>query len=255
VKTGLPDVDWALSMLVPGMRAALGEVVLGAYVFGSVAHDEYDAGVSDLDVLAVVDRPLEPADLPALERMHAATARVLPEWDDRVEVLYVSTEALRTFREKSAPIAVISPGESLNIKLAGREWLMNWWDVRENGIRLFGPPASAFIAPISRAEFVGSIRSYAEEFPSRLDESDTEKWHAYITLTMCRSMYTVAQRETVSKRRAAEWAAGAWPEWAGHLLAALETRRAPGEVPAAASSRAQTAAFVSFALASIRETG
>jgi hypothetical protein len=253
VKTGFPDVDGALSMLVPGIHAALGERLVGLYIFGSVAHREYDAGVSDADILAVVDRPLEPSDLPALERMHAAAARALPEWDDRVETLYVSTEALRTFREKATPIAVVSPGELLNIKPAGIEWLMNWWDVREHGLTLFGPASSTFIPEISRQEFVASIRSYAGEFPARLNESLSEKWQAYLVLTMCRSLYTSVVGETASKKHAAAWAVDRYPGWEPLIRASLAARVAfrDGAI-ASLPRRAEIAAFVDFALRQIR---
>ena len=256
MKTGYPDVEQVLGRLVPGMRGVLGVRLLGAYVFGSVGSGDYDPDVSDVDVLSVVESPVTDAEFGALAVMHSGLAAALPEWDNRIEVLYVSTEALRTFREHSSPIAVISPGEPLNVKLAGIEWLMNWWDVREAGVTLIGPPASTFIAPIAREEFVAIIQSYAESFPGRLDESPYARWLAYCTLTMCRSLYTCAEGGPVSKRAAAAWVANRYPRWADHVRGALAERLAWRDgTPANIENRQATAAFVEFALAELRLKG
>ena len=249
VRTEYPDVDALLAHLLPKIQAVLGPRLLGAYLFGSVAAGEYDSDVSDVDVLAVVETALTAAEVAELERVHAAVVGELSAWGDRVETLYVSCEALRTFRERPSPIAVISPGEPLNVKPAGVEWLMNWWDVRERGVVLLGPPASTFIWPILRDEYVGIIRAYAEEFPHRLDESPFAGWLAYVTLTMCRSMYTCAEGVPVSKKGAAEWAANRFPAWAGHIEGALAERMRWREGRfATPMERERTEKFVAFAL-------
>jgi len=53
--------------------------------------------------------------------MHAEFIRKRPSWDDRVEVAYVSTRGLRTFKSRASTVAIISPGEPLHLKQVGRE--------------------------------------------------------------------------------------------------------------------------------------
>ena len=64
--TPYPDVDALLESLVPGLRRALGERLLGLYLFGSVVTGDYDAAVSDIDVLAVLDSSLSEPEIEPL---------------------------------------------------------------------------------------------------------------------------------------------------------------------------------------------
>jgi hypothetical protein len=55
-------------------------------------------------------------------------------------------------------VANISPGERLDLKIAGREWLIEFYMVREHGVPLLGPPPGEVIESISRDEFLDSVR-------------------------------------------------------------------------------------------------
>ncbi|MGZ5328409.1 MAG: hypothetical protein ACXWFU_08620 [Actinomycetota bacterium] len=48
-----PEVDRLLERLVDGQRAVLGPSLLGSYLFGSVATDHDEAGISDVDTTLV----------------------------------------------------------------------------------------------------------------------------------------------------------------------------------------------------------
>ncbi|MGB4861471.1 MAG: aminoglycoside adenylyltransferase domain-containing protein [Tepidiformaceae bacterium] len=247
--TSYPDVDDLLSRLLPRVMEVLAKRLLGVYIFGSVVTGDYDENVSDVDLLVVVGSEITRAEFDELEGVYASIETAMPRWNDRIEVLHVSKEALQTFREQETPIAVISPGEPLNVKPAGIDWLMNWWMVRELGVTLHGPPPSTFIAPISDEEYRASIRAYAREFPGRIAERGGQKWQSYITLSLCRSMYTSAFGGAVSKQAAANWTASEFPQWAALVQESLVARRnwRQGEV-SSPGNLAATRKFAEFAL-------
>ena len=95
---------------------------MGIYVFGSVAWDNYDPGVSDADLLVVTARQLVAADYARLQQMHAALAAGREQWSDRIEVAYLSRQALRTFKERTSEMGIVSPGESFQVVPAGKDW-------------------------------------------------------------------------------------------------------------------------------------
>src|SRR5712691_7513272 len=103
-----PDVGELLSRLVDGQRRALGESLVGAYLFGSVATGDFEPGVSDVDTVTVLWSDLETE---SLEKLHQDIVEEVPGWDDRVEVVYLSTHALDTFRSDVSTGARVSPGE------------------------------------------------------------------------------------------------------------------------------------------------
>ena len=224
--TPYADVNRLLELLLSRMLDILRERLIGVYLYGSVATGDFDTGVSDVDLLAATSSDLSAREFDALRSMHLEFARDNPEWEDRIEVAYISVAALRAFRSETGPIAVISPGEPFHMKEAGLDWLANWYCVRENGVALHGPPPHALIAPISREEFAECIRGYAAHWSGRIRDVREPKLQAYAVLTMCRALHLHKTGAQASKRQAALWAQAELPEWSGLIQSALAQREA-----------------------------
>ena len=245
-----PDVSDLLADIHARLIRLLSENLVGIYVFGSVAWDDYDPGVSDADLLVVTARQLVAADYARLQQMHAALAAGREQWKDRIEVAYLSRQALRTFKERTSEIGIVSPGESFHVVTAGKDWLMNWYDVREHAIVVSGPDPKTLIDPITRSELKACIRDYVRLFPERVRDNFHQGSDAYAVLTMCRSLHTNVVGETATKRVAAEWAASKYPEWSNLISQAQEWRLAADNVATnSAEVHAQVEAFVDFTVA------
>ena len=168
----------------------LSESLVGIYIFGSLASESFDPGVSDIDLLVVTATPLVEEDYAKLQQMHAGLVSRLKQWNDRIEVAYLSRDALKKFREKTSEIGIVSPGEPFHTVAAGSDGLMNWYDVRENAITVSGPDPKTLIDPISHSELNACIRDYTKLFPERSRHNLHRGSDAYAVLTMCRSLYT-----------------------------------------------------------------
>ena len=245
-----PDVSDLLADIHGRLIRLLTENLVGIYVFGSIAWDDYDPGVSDADLLVVTARQLVAADYARLQQMHAALAAGREQWKDRIEVAYLSRQALRTFKERTSEIGIVSPGESFHVVNAGKDWLMNWYDVRERAIVVAGPDPKILIDPITPSELKACVRDYVRLFPERIRDNFHRGSDAYAVLTMCRSLHTNVVGGTATKRAAAEWAASKYPEWSNLISQAQEWRlAADNEATNSADVHAQVEAFVDFTVA------
>jgi hypothetical protein len=214
-----------LDDLLAGMRGILGERLVGLYLYGSLVWGDFDRYLSDIDMLAAVTEDVSDEEAAALKRMHDDLARRYPDWNDRIEVQYLSLEGLRTFRTGSTPMAVISPGEPFHIVEGNKDWLMNWYFVRVYGVTLFGPPPATIIGPIAKEEFIRSIAEHAQEWPTWVEHTrHSRPYQGYAILTMCRTLYTYRNGEQVSKKQAATWAEKELPAWAPLVRNALRWR-------------------------------
>ncbi len=220
-----PAVDSLLVSIREAIVTVTGSSLVGLYLFGSLATGDFDAGVSDIDLIAVLgDSPGERL-VPHLSRMHADLAQANPEWDDRIEVIYISTRGLANCRTDTTTIAVISSGEPFHVVQAGRDWILNWYPARENGVRLLGPPIDSLIPPIPSAEYTGQVRRSLVGFTNRIPDDAPPGWQAYAILTMCRGLYAIRFGERLSKRAAASWALHEFPHWADLIRRALGWRQ------------------------------
>jgi predicted nucleotidyltransferase len=221
-----PDISSLLESLLSRIRHILQEKLVGLYLHGSLTTGDFDPESSDIDLLAATSTDISDTEFDALRSMHLDFARDNPGWEDRIDVAYLSVTALRTYRSRRSPIAIISAGEPFHMTEAGREWLMNWYAVREQGVALFGPPAEALIAPITREELAVCIRDYVVELGDRITRLPDRKQQAYAILTMCRALHLHRTGERASKRQAALWAQEELPQWSGLIQSALAWREA-----------------------------
>jgi aminoglycoside adenylyltransferase-like protein len=222
--TSYPQVNALLDKVLAGMQATLGDKLVGLYLFGSLVTGDYDDGISDMDLLAALTNDLDMADFNRLNAMHSTIVGSHPQWENRIEIAYLSLYALKTFKTRASKIGIISPGEPFHIIETDKGWLMNWYMVQEKGVTLFGPPPQRIIEPISKAEFLQTVKESAAARRQTIQHVDTHPSQAYAILTMCRALYTLTHGEHVSKRKAASWAAQELPEWAAVIQRALRWR-------------------------------
>lgn len=223
------EIEALLGRLTDEIRQSLNGSLVGLYLYGSLVTGDFDKGRSDVDLLAVIDSDLDGETFGLLDMMHARIVDDHPAWEDRIEVAYVPASALWNFRTHTGRIAVISPGEPFHLKTAGKDWLINWYMVREVGVTLFGPPPQTLIPEISQSEFVEAVREQAGEWREWVYKMRTPGAQSYAVLTLCRALYTYTHGKQASKRQAALWAKSYLPQGAPLIQQSLDWLSEQGE--------------------------
>ncbi len=178
--------------------------------------------------------------------MHEDLVRAEPEWRDRIEVDYVSAAGLARCRTHPTTIVRISPGEPPHAIEAGRDFLLDWYPARQDGITLLGPPIDALIPEIPEAEYLDEVRTYLAGFRTRLDDDASSRSQAYAILTMCRGVATLRFGERLSKREAGARIQREFPRWSGLIDRALvwRDRRWDADQPDGAGTVREARAFI-----------
>ena len=240
-----PDTAPVLGAVQEAILSIVGPSLIGLYVFGSLTSADFDPGISDIDLIAVLAEPPDEQVAMHLRRMHEGFARANPEWDDRIEVIYISKEGLANW-PTATTIGVTSPGEPFHMIRAGRDWVLNWYPARENSITLIGASFTTLVPSIPTAAYIDELRRYLANLSSWIDDDATPRSQAYAILSICRGLYTIRHASRLSKRDAASWAQRAFPQWADLIGRAVVWRDRPRN-PASQDGRAtvkETRAFV-----------
>ncbi|MGH2495275.1 MAG: aminoglycoside adenylyltransferase domain-containing protein [Ktedonobacteraceae bacterium] len=245
--TPYTNVNELLELILSSLQRILGTKLVGLYLCGSLVIGDFDPGISDIDLVAALSSEIDEKEFEALQKMHTDFAQQHREWDNRIEVCYISVAALNAVRSRTSIIANISPGEPFHRKESSREWLSNWYLVREKSVTLFGPSPKEVIESISKDEFIQNIRAHARAWGAWIYDMHTRGSQAYAILTMCRALYTCTTGEQVSKKQAALWAQQTLPEWSQLIQKAFLWRegRQDEQVDHAATF-AETKRFVDF---------
>jgi hypothetical protein len=219
-----------LEALTAGIRQAVGSKLLGLYLWGSYVVGDFDPRRSDVDLVAALTADVSGEDFVALEAMHDALAHRFPAWEGRVEVAYAAVATLDRPAE-GGEIVRISPGEPLNRRHSDERWVVDWYVVRERGIALLGPPPAQLLAPISRRQFVESVRANVASWDDLAERARGRQRQAYAVLLLCRALRATRHGDQLSKPAAGRWAQQALPEWADLIARALTWREAPETAP------------------------
>jgi hypothetical protein len=276
--TPYADLNRLLDEWATGVRTALGDNFVGAYLQGSFALGDFDEQ-SDVDFLVVIGGDLTEVEHDALQALHTRLHEAANPWATRLEGSYFPKAILRRWSQTPRdppgapprPADWADPGTSgrpprvypLLFKGNGERDLVRSehdntqvvrWVARESGIALAGPPPRTLIEPVSgsalRAEVAPLLKEVAgwRTDPTRIDA----RWlQAFSVLLACRMLHTLETGRVTSKKAAADWARGAfdvrWAPLIGDAQAAREENLAQRFAPPMAEVLAETLAFLAYA--------
>lgn len=250
--SSFPQANVVLDLLIDGVSEILREEFIGIYLYGSLVTGDFDLAISDLDLVVIMTQPLDDERFHLLNQLHQNVVNTFPEWEDRLELAYVSRHTLKSFRKQTSRIGIISPGEPFHQIDAGADWLISWYALRKNGIALRGPKIKTLVDPISLSEYLLAVRQHIEAYQKSINAGESKPYLSYVVLTTARGLYTLQMGFPTSKIKAAAWAAATYPKWAELIMNALLWRSNPAADELKASEiRPQVEAAVRYLLAQI----
>ncbi|MEO6084467.1 MAG: hypothetical protein ABIQ18_15310 [Umezawaea sp.] len=195
-------------------------LLAGLHVTGSPALDDYVPGVSDLDLVGVLSRVPDEADLAALAKAHV---------DPSVDAVYVQPDDLT----RPAADLVRPWGRDGELRTTEPAYLtpVLWDQLNRYSITVRGDRPKACVTPEEVADYCrGNLVAYwqplVEQLGAALDAgvtvpADTVLW---VALGPARLWHTLRTGEIVGKSQAVNAAAAHWPDLAAPLAVLVEAR-------------------------------
>lgn len=246
-------VNAVLTEWTEGVKRLLGQKIVGLYLSGSLAYGDFVQERSDIDLEAVVGRPLTRDELRSVEQLHREIERRYPQWAKRIECSYVPLELMRELTPPARPRPWWGFGTWYAEAPAGNEWIINHYLLSQHGIALEGPDFKALIPPLDIHDVQqASARDLFQEWLPKIDNklwlSDSH-YQSYLVLNLCRILHTVIHGGLSSKRAAGQWVKAVYPQWQ-NLIEEAER----WEYGAEMRREADAVAFLQFAADRVNET-
>jgi predicted nucleotidyltransferase len=252
--TPYPEVNELIESLLFRMKSILGSKLIGLYLGGSLVLGDFDQNTSDIDLLAPISNDIDDSEFEALRKMHDAIASENKDWEDRIEVCYISVDALRSVKSRTSQIVKISPGEPFHRLEAKKEWLMKWYLTREKSKTIFGPSPKTLIEPITKEEFILSVKDHARSWNKWVEGMKNRYAQSYAILSMCRALYSYKKGDQVSKKVAARWAQKELPQWSDLIQLAIDWKEAGKDTQPDEINHPKTVQFVNHVRSLILES-
>ncbi|WP_169405656.1 aminoglycoside adenylyltransferase domain-containing protein [Deinococcus apachensis] len=263
--TSFPELNGILASYVEGARRVLGPNFVGAYLTGSFALGDADAG-SDVDFLIVVRELLGEEQAQDVQTMHREVYDRPSHWAKHLEGSYFPADLLRRPDPARTPVPYFDHG-SRDLQFSDHDnTLVVRWVTREHGLALAGPPPRELIDPVNPDDLRAEVRTILNQWGRALlgESEDTSRGWAWtpdgldndwlqplVVLLMTRMLQTLDTGAVYSKKAAVAWAERHAPEWApllGRAWAKHADQFTRYQRPADPQDLALTRDFIRFAL-------
>ena len=219
-----PEIKNQLESIVSVLSSLLKTNLLGIYLSGSIVLDAFDEKGSDLDIIVVVQSPLtilEKIEVisylmtvnrnPCRIDLDIVTTTDVENWQDMPETnLFFNDYWARHYeRILAAPEDTENAEKLLAAVSSDGEFLVEFKQIKESGICLYGLPIDDLFPEIPDEIFLKSISSGIDGF---YVESENDSQSSYLILTLCRILAFRITGKILSKPKAAAWALQELPE-------------------------------------------
>jgi hypothetical protein len=254
--TRFAELDAVLDILVRGVRERLAGNFVGAYLQGSFAIGDADAG-SDCDFIVAVEHDLTSEEIRELDQLHEAIHR-LPyvPWRHRLEGSYAPLDVLRRWTSEPSeppgaaprapdwldagtgalgprgyPFIYLNHGARSLVRSEHDDTQVVRWSLREKGIVLAGPHPRDLVDPVTPAELSAemgriTVLCLAVDLQPMERVCDQTFWVGLF----CRILHTTVTGSVASKKVSAVWAAESLDQrWRGLIERSLAARALPEE--------------------------
>lgn len=211
------------------------------YLYGSVALEDYIEGSSDIDFLAIVQKPLTQSDIQALQEAHEEVELEIPNTD--IMGAYILFDDLG-----KKPNEISSLITYYNKQLQTNGWgadinPITWWILKKHGIRIYGSDLkfnydieidsllgyvinnlnSYWISWIDRLENQLSLDNLSEQVINVEQLDEAIEW---CTLGMLRQFFTLKEHDITSKIGSGVYGIKELPKkWHGLVHEAIAIKR------------------------------
>ena len=216
------DVNQVLELLRTGLKELLNNQLAGLYLTGSLTYGDFDKGSSDIDFLAVLNKPLTDQQLEKIKTLHQKIGEAVPFWAKRLEGSYITTEMIKTKDRPEEQRPYVNGGK-VNLYKYGNEWTINLYALQETGVAIVGvEPSITFptvtiedVREASKQDLLNDWQPKLDD-PNAFNHEDYDSNHlkAYAVLTMCRILHRAKNDGIASKRVASSWVKETYKDWA-----------------------------------------
>lgn len=253
--TPYPELNAVLDQMVTGIREALGDTFVAAYLQGSFAGGGFDRH-SDVDFIVVTRGDLSDDEVDALQVVHARVYDLECEWAQHLEGSYFPETVLRRCDGRGRQVWYLDHGSRELILSEHCNTAVVRWILHEQGIALAGPPPGELVdevpVDVLRREIRETMHDWGQEILSEPERFNNRFYQCFIVLSYCRMLHDLHTGSIGSKREGAEWAKvtldGSWVDlidrtWAGRPNPAVSVRQ-----PADAGDFKRTLEFIEYAI-------
>jgi len=204
-----PEINELLNYFCEEINKIVGPDLVGVYLFGSLSYGDFKSDRSDIDVVAILQQPLNQHMLNQVQLLHQKMGERYPKWRERLECSYTPIEMFKNILPPKEPRPYFGGGIFYDEAPYGNEWIINNYLLYQHGMTLVGENIKQLIPAIDMLDVQKAcIRDLFAEWEPKMSDDEwlsNPHYQSYLVLNLCRILYTVMQGVTGTKSESATW--------------------------------------------------
>lgn len=231
----------------------LGKQIVGVYLYGSLTYNDFHSQSSDIDLMIIVQTPLNTDQINDLKKLHQDLENQHPTWQNRIEASYTPVKMLDQIMPPKQPRPYYGEGKMWAEADYGHEWIINLYLLDKHGQTLYGRPLHELIHDIDVQEVQKAcVRDLFKEWAPKLHDSDwlnNSHYQSYLVLNLCRIFHAVVRADPQSKSISTAWVKETYPQWRDLIDSAQKW-----VYGAKMQKQAETLAFLKFVIEEVQKS-
>ncbi len=202
------EINELLQALVMQIQSILKNELIGVYIGGSLASNNFDCETSDIDCYIITTNGLSKNVLTKIEEMHKQFYSSKLHYAKKIEASYIPHKDILNVDSNSMR-PYFNEGH-FHLAQYGSNYVIELHVLRENGVTIVGPEIKNLIKELSPQNLKQAVKRNLNEYWKnilqdipKLNRSD---YQVFAILTMCRTLYSLETGLITSKLVAAQWA-------------------------------------------------
>ncbi len=192
------------------------------YVWGSLATNSYIDGLSDIDVLVILQSDVSEEVFSQLKTLASILIKE-EESAEKLDATFVTVENVNRGDGTASQGGIEfwkGTLQKIENSLGDNPLVLDM--VRKTSLCLYGSDAAAVINPVSRERVVNALKKELRELRDGMAQHFNDLgWRYYTITTLCRVLYTFTTTDYLSKRDALLWYQSTYHENQSLIRAAL----------------------------------
>lgn len=164
-------------------------------MFGSLTYGDFNPENSDIDLVAILDKPINPLQLDRINQMHIEAKKLYAKWGTRLECSYTPIDLFKNTLPPKEPRPYYGNGFFYEEAPYGNEWIINNYLLYQHGVSLIGSDFRDMFEPIDIIEVQKAcIRDLFQEWEPKITDYEwleNSHYQSYLVMNLCRILYTV----------------------------------------------------------------
>lgn len=199
------EIRESIERMTSEIDAVCGHALHSAWLYGSVVLNDFRPGWSDIDLLALTEKPLEQPQAEELLMLRQRLRETFPDdpYCRSIEGIICSLEEFRTGTYRRLVYWGTS-GQRITDRYQADPFAL--YELTHYGRCVFGTADRALFRSPDRDELASAVRRHYEGIRSCAQETDESLYSCGWILDIARCIYTLRYSDVIGKTQAGEWA-------------------------------------------------